>query len=74
MRSIILRNIGLFVFADQKSVKAQIDEMDVPLQTEEMLVAVKGDVVISVALPILKDRADESTMGCFSLKQGSGVV
>jgi ureidoglycolate hydrolase len=59
----------------KKSIKAQIDEMECHYKTEEILVALEGDIIISVALPDQKKAApDESTLSCFYLKQGSGVV
>lgn len=59
----------------KKSTKAQIDEMECHYKTEELLVALQGDIVITVAEPNpAKTAPDESTLSCFTLKQGSGVV
>ncbi len=59
----------------KKGIRAQIDEMECHYDTEELLVALDGDIVINVALPDSTKKApDESTIGSFYMKQGSGVI
>ena len=59
----------------KKSFKMPVSEMECHNNTEEILVALKGDIVINVALS--SDTAyapDESTIRSFYVQQGSGIV
>jgi ureidoglycolate hydrolase len=59
----------------KNSVRATINEMECHRKSEEILVAVEGDIVVHVALPEkVKDVPDESTIECFYVKQGRGIL
>jgi ureidoglycolate hydrolase len=59
----------------KKSFKMPIEEMECHHNTEEILVVLKGDIVINVALAgDTKDAPDESTINSFSVQQGMGII
>jgi ureidoglycolate hydrolase len=59
----------------KKSVGKPVEEMECHHNTEEILVVLKGDIVVSVALAgDTKDHPDEDTIRSFYIKQGSGFV
>lgn len=59
----------------KKGLGDPVDEMERHSKTEEILVALEGDVALAVAKAYDgTDVPDESTIRCFHMKQGSGVV
>lgn len=52
-----------------------IDEMECHRNTEEILVALSGDIAVNVALAgDTKDTPDEATIRSFHIKQGRGIL
>ena len=59
----------------KKGIHTPIDEMECHGKTEELLVAVHGDIIVPVALPDRGQNApDESTIESFYVKQGRGIL
>lgn len=63
------------LFGIKKSIGQPIGEMERHLETEEVLIALRGDVVITLANPDDKKLSpDAKTIQSFYMRQGEGVV
>ncbi len=59
----------------KKSFKMPVEEMECHHNTEEILVVLKGDIVVNVALAgDTKHSPDESAISSFYIPQGGGII
>ena len=59
----------------KKPITDPIEEMECHYKTEELLLAAENDIVVIVAKPDhTKQAPDETTVKCFYLKQGTGII